>query len=398
MKKLSIDDVELKGKRVLVRVDFNVPLDENLNITDDIRITSSLPTIKKIISEGGRTILMSHLGRPKGGPDSKYSLKPTAVRLSELLGMQVNLAPDCIGTEVKAMVDKMNNGDVIVLENVRFHSEEEKNDQAFAKQLAELGDVYINDAFGSAHRAHASTEGVTKYIKTAAAGYLMQKELDYLGSAIFNPTRPYCAILGGAKISGKIDVISNLLNKIDTLIIGGGMAFTFFKAMGKEIGKSLLEAEKIELAKEVLEKAKSSGIKFLLPIDVVVAAEFKNESPATVVKIDNIPSDKMGLDIGPETINLFIQEIQMSKTIIWNGPMGVFEMNNFAKGTFAVAQALADATGMGAVTVIGGGDSAAAIAKAGLADKVSHVSTGGGASLEFLEGKTLPGVAALNDK
>lgn len=398
MKKLSIDDVELKGKRVLVRVDFNVPLDENLNITDDIRITSSLPTIKKIISAGGRTILMSHLGRPKDGPDSKYSLKPTAVRLSELLGMQVGLAPDCIGTEVKAMVDKMNNGDVIVLENVRFHSEEEKNDQAFAKQLAELGDVYINDAFGSAHRAHASTEGVTKYIKTAAAGYLMQKELDYLGSAIFNPTRPYCAILGGAKISGKIDVISNLLDKIDTLIIGGGMAFTFFKAMGKEIGKSLLEAEKIELAKEVLEKAKSSGIKFLLPIDVVVAAEFKNESPATVVKIDNIPSDKMGLDIGPETINLFIQEIEMSKTIIWNGPMGVFEMDNFAKGTFAVAQALADATEKGTVTVIGGGDSAAAIAKAGLADKVSHVSTGGGASLEFLEGKTLPGVAALNDK
>ena len=398
MKKLSIDDVELKGKRVLVRVDFNVPLDENLNITDDIRITSSLPTIKKIISEGGRTILMSHLGRPKGGPDSKYSLKPTAVRLSELLGMQVNLAPDCIGTEVKAMVDKMNNGDVIVLENVRFHSEEEKNDQAFAKQLAELGDVYINDAFGSAHRAHASTEGVTKYIKTAAAGYLMQKELDYLGSAIFNPTRPYCAILGGAKISGKIDVISNLLNKIDTLIIGGGMAFTFFKAMGKEIGKSLLEAEKIELAKEVLEKAKSSGIKFLLPIDVVVADEFKNESAATVVKVDNIPSDKMGLDIGPETINLFIQEIEMSKTIIWNGPMGVLEMDNFAKGTFAVAQALADATEKGTVTVIGGGDSAAAIAKAGLADKVSHVSTGGGASLEFLEGKTLPGVAALNDK
>ncbi len=398
MKKLSIDDVELNGKRVLVRVDFNVPLDENLNITDDIRIASSLPTIKKIISEGGRTILMSHLGRPKGGPNSKYSLKPTAERLSELLGMQVNLAPDCIGTDVKSMVDSMNNGDVIVLENVRFHSEEEKNDPAFAKQLAELGDVYINDAFGSAHRAHASTEGVTKYIKTAAAGYLMQKELDYLGSAIFNPTRPYCAILGGAKISGKIDVISNLLEKVDTLIIGGGMAFTFFKAMGKEIGKSLLEAEKIELAKKVLEKAKSSGIKFLLPIDVVVADEFKNESPATVVKVDNIPSDKMGLDIGPETINLFIQEIEMSQTIIWNGPMGVFEMDNFAKGTFAIAQSLADATEKGTVTVIGGGDSAAAIAKAGLADKVSHVSTGGGASLEFLEGKTLPGVAALNDK
>ncbi len=296
------------------------------------------------------------------------------------------------------MVNTMNDGDVLILENVRFHSEEEKNDPEFAKQLAGLGDVYINDAFGSAHRAHASTEGVTKYIKTAAAGYLMQKELDYLGGAISNPTRPYCAILGGAKISGKIDVISNLLDKVDTLIIGGGMAFTFFKAQGKEIGKSLLEEEKIELAKQVLEKAKKVGIKFLLPIDILVADEFKNDSPSSVVKIDNIPADKMGLDIGPETINLFKDEILKSKTIVWNGPMGVFEMDNFAKGTFSIAQALADVTGKGAVTVIGGGDSAAAIAKAGLADKVSHVSTGGGASLEFLEGKALPGVVALTDK
>lgn len=398
MNKLSIDNVELKGKRVLVRVDFNVPLDENLKITDDIRITSSLPTIKKIISEGGKAILMSHLGRPKGGPNPKYSLKPAAIRLGELLEIDVKLAPDCIGSDTREIVDKMKEGEVVVLENVRFHSEEEKNDPEFAKQLSELGDVYINDAFGSAHRAHASTEGITKFIKTCAAGYLMQKELEYLGTAVFNPTRPYCAILGGAKISGKIDVISNLLDKVDTLIVGGGMAFTFFKAQGKEIGKSLLEEEKIQLAGEVLEKAKKSGVKLLLPVDVVVASEFNNDSPSSIVPIDQIPSDKMGLDIGPETINLFKQEIDSSKTIVWNGPMGVFEMDNFAVGTFAIAKSLADVTGDGAVTVIGGGDSAAAIAKAGLADKVSHVSTGGGASLEFLEGKTLPGVAALTDK
>ncbi len=397
MNKLTIDNVDLKDKRVLVRVDFNVPLDENLNITDDTRIVESLPTIKKIIAEGGKAILMSHLGRPKGGPNPKYSLKPTAKRLGELLGKEVKLAPDCIGAETKAMVKAMKDGDVIILENVRFHPEEEKNDPAFAKQLAELGDVYINDAFGSAHRAHASTEGITKFIKISAAGYLMQKELDYLGSAITNPKRPYVAILGGAKISGKIDVINNLLGKVDTLIIGGGMAFTFYKAMGKEIGTSLLEAEKVDLAKEVLENAKKTGIKFLLPKDVVVASEFKNDSPATVVSIDSIPADKMGLDIGPETIKLFSDELLNAKTIVWNGPMGVFEMDNFAKGTFAIAKALADATSKGTITIIGGGDSAAAIAKAGLKDKVSHVSTGGGASLEFLEGKVLPGVAALND-
>ncbi|AFH48981.1 3-Phosphoglycerate kinase [Ignavibacterium album JCM 16511] len=397
MNKLTIDKVELKGKRVLVRVDFNVPLDENLNITDDTRIVESLPTIKKIISEGGKAILMSHLGRPKGGPNPKYSLKPTAKRLSELLGKEVKLAPDCVGDEVKAMVSQMKDGDVLILENVRFHPEEEKNVPEFAKKLAELGDVYINDAFGSAHRAHASTEGVTKFIKVCAAGYLMQKELEYLGAAVSNPKRPYVAILGGAKISGKIDVINNLLDKVDTLIIGGGMAFTFFKAQGKEIGKSLLEEEKIELAKEVLQKVKSTGVKFLLPIDVVVASEFNNDSPAEVVSVDSIPSDKMGLDIGPETIKLFKEEILKAKTVVWNGPMGVFEFDNFAKGTFAIAQALVEATSNGVITVIGGGDSAAAIAKAGLKDKVSHVSTGGGASLEFLEGKILPGVAALND-
>lgn len=397
MKKLSIDNVVLKNKRVLVRVDFNVPLDENLQITDDIRITSSLPTIKKIISEGGKTILMSHLGRPKGKVNLKYSLKPAAERLSKLLGKEVKLAPDCIGEEVKTLVNKMKSGDVLLLENLRFHEEEEKNDEAFAKKLSELGDVYINDAFGSAHRAHASTEGVTKFIKQCASGYLMQKELDYLGTAILNPQRPFAAILGGAKISGKIDVISNLLGKVDKLLIGGGMAFTFLKAQGKEIGKSLLEAEKIDLAKEVLEKAKNSKVKFLLPVDFIVADEFKNDSPSMIVKADAIPNDKMGLDIGPESIKLFTQELKNSKTIVWNGPMGVFEMDNFAKGTFAIAQVLADATSKNAVTIIGGGDSAAAISKVGLDDKVSHVSTGGGASLEFLEGKALPGVDALTN-
>lgn len=397
MKKLSIDNIELKNKRVLVRVDFNVPLDDNLNITDDIRITSSLPTIKKIISDGGKAILMSHLGRPKGKINLKYSLKPAAVRLSKLLRKQVHLAPDCVGPEVKSLVDKMKSGDVLMLENLRFHEEEEKNEGAFAKQLADLGDIYVNDAFGSAHRAHASTEGVTRFIKTCAAGYLMQKELDYLGSAIANPKRPFAAVLGGAKISGKIDVISNLLSKVDKLLIGGGMAFTFLKAQGKEIGKSLVEEEKLDIAKDVLSKVKDSKVKFLLPIDFIAADEFKNESPSSIVSADSIPNDKMGLDIGPETVKLFKQELESCKTIVWNGPMGVFEMDNFAKGTFAIAQVLADVTSQGAVTIIGGGDSAAAISKAGLEDKVSHVSTGGGASLEFLEGKVLPGVEALTN-
>ncbi|MCX7797291.1 MAG: phosphoglycerate kinase [Melioribacter sp.] len=397
MKKLSIDKVDLKGKRVLVRVDFNVPYDENMNITDDLRIRAALPTIKKIINDGGKCILMSHLGRPKGAPNPKYTLKPVAVRLGELLDMDVKFAPDCVGEQVKTIVNAMKEGEVLLLENLRFHAEEEKNDPAFAQQLAELGDVYINDAFGSAHRAHASTEGVTRFIKICAAGYLMQKELDYLGEAIANPVRPFTAILGGSKISGKIDVIENLLPKVDNLLIGGGMAYTFYKAMGYEIGKSLLEEEKIDLAKETLEKFKKSNAKVLLPVDNVVADEFKNESPSIVVDSDKIPPDKMGLDIGPKTIEEFRKVILESKTIIWNGPLGVFEFDNFAKGTVAIAQALAEATEKGAITIIGGGDSAAAIKKAGLEDKVSHVSTGGGASLEFLEGKVLPGVAALND-
>jgi phosphoglycerate kinase len=397
MNKLSIEKVDLNNKKVLVRVDFNVPLDEKLNVTNDNRIVESLPTINKIINSGGKAILMSHLGRPKGEKKPEFSLKPASERLSKLLGKEVKLAPDCIGAETEKLVNEMKPGDVVLLENLRFHKQEEKNDPEFAKQLASLGDVYINDAFGSAHRAHASTEGVTKFIKTCAAGYLMQKELDYLGSALTNPKRPYCAVLGGAKISGKIDVINNLLNKVDTLIVGGGMAFTFFKAQGKEIGKSLLEAEKLELAKELLEKVKTSNLKFLLPVDVVVANEFNNDSPATVMDVDKIPADKMGLDIGPKSIKLFSDELMKSKTIVWNGPMGVFEMDNFAKGTLAIAETLAKATESGAVTVIGGGDSAAAISKAGLEKKVSHVSTGGGASLEFLEGKVLPGVAALTD-
>ncbi len=397
MNKKTIEQVELCCKRVLVRVDFNVPLDENKNITDDKRIVESLPTINKIIAEGGKAILMSHLGRPKGQVNPKYSLAPCAKRLGELIGKEVKIAPDCIGAETKALVDAMQAGDVVLLENLRYHAEEEKNDPEFAKQLSELGAIYVNDAFGSAHRAHASTEGVTKYLAVSVAGYLMKKELDYLGGAILNPKRPYCAILGGAKISGKIDVINNLLDKVDIMIIGGGMAYTFFKAQGYEIGTSLLEAEKIDMAKDLLERFSKSNVKVLLPVDTLVASEFSNDSPATVVRSNEIPADKMGMDIGPETRILFSSAILESKTIVWNGPMGVFEFDNYANGTNQIANALVEATKRGSITVIGGGDSAAAIAKAGLENEVSHVSTGGGASLEFLEGKVLPGVEALNE-
>lgn len=397
MNKKTIDQIELNGKRVLVRVDFNVPLNEALQVTDDKRIVESLPTIKKIIAGGGKAILMSHLGRPKGQVNPKYSLKPAAARLAELLGTEVIMAPDCIGEEVKKMSLELKPGQVMLLENLRFYAEEEKNNPEFAQKLAELGDVYVNDAFGSAHRAHASTEGIVKFLQPAVAGYLMKKELDYLGSALSEPKKPYCAILGGAKISGKIDVINNLVGKVDTLIIGGGMAYTFFKAMGREIGTSLLEAEKVELAKELLEKFTASGKQVLLPVDTVVVSEFSNESPASIVKSDEIPADKMGVDIGPETVALFSEAVKKSATIVWNGPMGVFEMPNFAIGTNAIAQALVDATANGSVTVIGGGDSAAAISQAGLEKQVTHVSTGGGASLEFLEGKVLPGVDVLNN-
>lgn len=397
MNKLSIDNVELKGKKVLVRVDFNVPMNEKQEITDDKRIVASLPTIKKIMAEGGKTILMSHLGRPKGKKNLEFSLKPAAVKLGEHLGVNVIFAPDCIGDEVKAMVDEMKDGDVMLLENVRFYNEEEANDAEFSKKLASLGDVYINDAFGSAHRAHASTEGLTNYIDICASGYLMQKELDYLGKAVAEPKRPFTAILGGAKISGKIDVIKNLLPKVDNLIVGGGMIFTFYKAMGYEIGKSLLEEEKLDLAKEILDEVKAKNIKFILPKDVVVAPAFENESPFETVAADSMPADKIGLDIGAASVEEISDIVLNSNTVIWNGPMGVFEMPNFAKGTFAVAEALAKATEKGAITVIGGGDSASAVKKAGLSKKMTHVSTGGGASLEFLEGKVLPGVAALNE-
>lgn len=397
MNKLTIDHLQLKGKKVLVRVDFNVPMDENLNITDDTRIRASLPTIQKIIQEGGIAILMSHLGRPKGKVNLKYSLKPVAERLGKLLNKEVKFANDCIGEEVKKLVISLKEGDVLLLENLRFHEEEEKNDENFARELASLGDIYINDAFGSAHRAHASTEGVTKFFKENAAGYLMQKELEYLSKAVGNPEIPYTAILGGAKISGKIDVINNLMNKVDNLLIGGGMAFTFFKAQGLEIGKSLLEEDRIEMAKEILQKAKLNNINLFLPVDVVIADKFDNNANTEIVDVNNIKSEWQGLDIGPKTIEVFKSIILMSKTVVWNGPMGVFEMNNFSKGTFEIAKALAEATQNGVTTIVGGGDSAAAISKAGLENKVSHVSTGGGASLEFLEGKTLPGVAALTD-
>lgn len=397
MNKLTIDHLQLKGKKVLVRVDFNVPMDENLNITDDTRIRASLPTIQKIIQEGGIAILMSHLGRPKGKVNLKYSLKPVAERLGKLLNKEVKFANDCIGEEVKKLVNSLKEGDVLLLENLRFHEEEEKNDENFARELASLGDIYINDAFGSAHRAHASTEGVTKFFKENAAGYLMQKELEYLSKAVGNPERPYTAILGGVKISGKIDVINNLMNKVDNLLIGGGMAFTFFKAQGLEIGKSLLEEDRIEMAKEILQKAKLNNINLFLPVDVVIADKFDNNANTEIVDVNNIKSEWQGLDIGPKTIEVFKSIILMSKTVVWNGPMGVFEMNNFSKGTFEIAKALAEATQNGVTTIVGGGDSAAAISKAGLENKVSHVSTGGGASLEFLEGKTLPGVAALTD-
>ncbi len=398
MTKLTIDDLELSGKRVLVRVDFNVPLDENKKVTDAKRIVETLPTIKKIIETGGRAILMSHLGRPKGQPKPEFSLRPVAEKLQELLGKPVQFANDCIGKEVEDQAAKLQDGDVLLLENLRYHAEEEKNDPDFAAKLARLGEIYINDAFGSAHRAHASTEGVTKHIQQCAAGYLMQKELAYLGKAVGDPERPYVAILGGAKISGKIDVISNLLDKVDALLIGGGMAYTFFKAEGNEIGKSLLEEDKIDLAKEIIGKAAEKKVKMLFPVDCVIADKFDKDAETEIVDAGAIKPEWMALDIGPKTIEMFKDELLRAKTVVWNGPMGVFEMDKFATGTNEIAKLLVETTKKGAVTIVGGGDSAAAIAKLGLEKEVSHVSTGGGASLEFLEGKELPGVAALTDK
>jgi len=398
MEKLTIDDLKLKDKKVLVRVDFNVPLDEKGEVADDKRIVESLPTVRKILQDGGKAILMSHLGRPKGKKVPEMSLAPVAKRLEKLLGKPVKFVNDCIGPEVEKAVFGLKSGECILLENLRFYPEEEKNDAEFAKKLASLGDIYINDAFGTAHRAHASTEGVTKYFKQCAAGYLMQKELKYLGMALTNPQRPFVAILGGAKISGKIDVISNLMDKVDALLIGGGMAFTFYKASGKEIGKSLLEPDKVDLAKNILKKAEEKKLNFQLPEDFVVAPEAKEDVPSKIVDKDNIPQEWSGVDIGPKTLEQFARELDNAKTVVWNGPMGVFEVKKFAEGTVKIAEELAKISDKGATTIVGGGDSAAAVAKAGLEKRLSHISTGGGASLEFLEGKTLPGVAALTDK
>jgi phosphoglycerate kinase len=396
--KQTVADIkELKGKRVFVRCDFNVPLDEKQNITSDKRIKASLPTIRYLIDKGAKVILASHLGRPKGEVKKEFSLAPVEMSLSSLLGKPVKMTSDCVGPEVNKAVAEMKDGDVILLENLRFHKEEEKNDPAFAKELASLADIFVSDAFGTVHRAHASTEGIAKFLP-AYAGFLVEKELKFLGEALADPKRPFIAIIGGAKVSGKLKVLKNLLDKVDTLIVGGGMAYTFFKARGIDVGKSLVENELIPDAKEILKSAIDKEVPFLLPIDHVVADKFAEDANTQVVPRTTIPVGWQGVDIGPDTIIKFSNAIKDAKTIVWNGPMGVFEMDRFAKGTIAIAQAVADATAKGAISIIGGGDSASAVKKAGLSDKMSHISTGGGASLEFLEGKTLPGVACLLDK
>ena len=396
LNKKSVDDINVKGKRVLVRCDFNVPLIDG-KITDENRLVAALPTIKKLIADGGKVILCSHLGKPKGEPKPELSLAPVAVRLSELLGQEVKFAADAtvVGENSKAAVAAMNDGDVILLENTRYRAEETKNGEEFSKELASLCDVFVNDAFGTAHRAHCSNVGVTKYVDTAVVGYLMQKEIDFLGNAVNNPERPFVAILGGAKVSSKISVIENLLDKVDTLIIGGGMSYTFSKAMGGKVGISLLEEDYCDFALNMLKKAEEKGVKLLLPVDHVVADDFSNDANIQVVSRGEIPDGWEGLDTGPETAKLYAETVKTAKTVVWNGPMGCFEMPNFAKGTEAVAKALAETD---AVTIIGGGDSAAAVNQLGYGDKMTHISTGGGASLEFLEGKELPGVAAANDK
>lgn len=394
MNKKSVKDVELKGKRVFCRVDFNVPMKEG-QVTDETRIKAALPTIEYLMNQGAKVILASHLGRPKGSVVEELRLTPVAKRLSELLGKEVKKADEAYGDSVKALVDTLSEGDVMLLENVRFYAGEEKNDPELAKAFAELADVYVNDAFGAAHRAHASTEGIAHHLP-AVSGLLMEKELDVLGKALSNPERPFTAIIGGAKVKDKIGVIENLLEKVDNLIIGGGLAYTFVKANGHEVGKSLLEEDKIDLAKSFMEKAKEKGVNFYMPVDVLVADDFSEEANIKTVAIEEIPSDWEALDIGPKTRDIYSDVIQNSKLVIWNGPMGVFELNKFAGGTRAVAEALAEANDT--YSVIGGGDSAAAVEKFHLADRMSHISTGGGASLEFMEGKALPGVVALNDK
>jgi phosphoglycerate kinase len=398
MNKLTIQDLDLRGKRVFIRVDFNVPLKDGL-VTDDTRIRETLPTLKLAIENGGRLVLASHLGRPKGGRDPKYSLKPAAKKLEELLKKPVGFAADCIGPEAESKSKALKDGDVLVLENVRFHPEEEKNDEGFSKQLAALCDgVFVSDAFGSAHRAHASVVGITKFVKQSAAGLLMEKEIAYIGKAISNPTRPFVAILGGAKVSDKIEVVENLMKIADAMLIGGGMAYTFLKAQGKSIGKSLVEEDKLDLAKKILADAKKKNFELLLPADHIVAPEFKADAPSKIVDAGATPADQMGLDIGPETIEAYKMEIANAKTIVWNGPMGVFEMPAFAKGTLEIAKAVAAATADGATSIIGGGDSVAAVHQSGVAKQISHISTGGGASLEYLGGRKLPGVEALTNK
>ena len=391
--KMTISDIYFAGRRVIARVDFNVPLDKEGNITDDNRIVGALPTIKYLVENDAKLILVSHLGRPKNGPEAKYSMKPAADRLAQLLGRPVVLAADVIGPDAKAKAAALKNGEILMLENVRFHKEEEKNDPAFAKELASMAELFVNDAFGTAHRAHASTAGLADYLP-AVCGFLIKKELDVMGKALENPERPFVAILGGAKVSDKISVIENLIDKVDALIIGGGMAYTFLKAQGYGIGKSLCEMDKLDLANELLAKAKAKNVRILLPLDNIVAKEFAADAAFETVDSCCIPEDAMGLDIGPKTIELFAKEVSAAKTVVWNGPMGVFEFEKFAVGTKAVAQALANS---GAISIVGGGDSAAAVEQLGFADKITHISTGGGASLEFLEGKELPGIACLTE-
>lgn len=395
MNKKTLKDMDVKGKKVLVRVDYNVPMDSEGEITDDIRIRSSLPTVEYLLENGAAVILMSHLGRPKGEPKKEFSMLPVANKLSQLLKKEVVFADDdsVVSDRVKEMASGLNPGGVMLLQNTRFRKEEEKNEGDFAKELASLADLYVNDAFGTSHRAHASNVGVSKYLPSAL-GYLVEKEVSIMGKALDNPERPFVAILGGAKVSDKIGVIENLLSKVDAIIIGGGMAFTFLRAKGYEVGTSLLEEDKVQLAKDLMVKAKDNGVAMVLPVDVVVAKEFKNDTSFKTVPADGIPADMMGLDIGSESIELFENVIREAKTVVWNGPMGVFEMDNFNKGTYAVANALVKS---GAITIVGGGDSASAVEKAGLAEKITHVSTGGGASLELLEGKILPGIDAISE-
>ncbi len=397
MAKLTLKDVELKGKTVLMRVDFNVPIKDG-KISDDNRIVQALDSINYVVENGAKLILTSHLGRPAGEPDPEFSLKPVAEHLKKLVDVPVHFAEDCIGEKADTVIESADEGEIVLLENVRFHAEEKKNDSEFAKQLAKHADLFANDAFGSSHRAHASVAGVTEFLQPSVSGFLLEKEIKYLEESVNNPQRPFVAILGGAKVSDKIGVIENLLTKVDTIIIGGGMTYTFLKAKGWEVGNSLVEEDKVELAGELMKKAEKAGVNFMLPIDSVIAKEFKNDAEHKVVDSDEIESGWMALDIGPQACLAFGNKIKAAQTVVWNGPMGVFEMENFAEGTFTVAQALADATKTGATTIIGGGDSASAIKKAGLMDQVSHVSTGGGASLEYLEGKELPGVVSLTDK